>query len=45
MEYAYLKAGKYVPLPSKDHNETVKVGKEEMSFRDFLKSRGLSRVF
>lgn len=44
-EYAYLKAGKFVALPTKDHEEKVKIGEDEISFREFLKSKGLSRIF
>ncbi len=44
-EATYVKAGKLVSIPGKSHDENVKVGGLEMPFKDFLRSRGLSRVF
>ncbi len=44
-EATYVKAGKMVSIPGRSHDENVKVGGLEMPFRDFLRSRGLSRVF
>ena len=44
-EATYVKAGKMVAIPGRSHEENVKVGQVEMPFKDFLRSRGLSRVF
>jgi hypothetical protein len=44
-EATYVKAGKMVAIPDRNHDETIKVGGIEMSFKDFLRSRGISRVF
>jgi hypothetical protein len=44
-EATYVKAGKLVAIPDKSHDENIKVGGIEMSFKDFLRSRGLSRAF
>jgi len=44
-EATYVKAGKMVSIPDSNHDEIIKVGKMEMSFKDFLRSRGLSRAF
>jgi hypothetical protein len=44
-EATYIKAGKLVSIPDSNHDETVKVGGVEMSFKDLLRSRGICRVF
>jgi hypothetical protein len=44
-EATYVKAGKMVSIPDKNHDENVKVNGIEMSFKDLLKSRGLCRAF
>ncbi|MBM3303593.1 MAG: hypothetical protein FJY76_00720 [Candidatus Aenigmarchaeota archaeon] len=44
-EATYVKAGRLVSIPGRSHEENVKVGQVEMPFKDFLRSRGLSRVF
>lgn len=44
-EATYIKAGKLISIPDKNHDEMVNIGGVEMSFREFLRSRGLSRAF
>ncbi len=44
-EATYVKAGKLVSMPNTVHDESIMVGGIETSFREFLKSRGMSRAF
>lgn len=44
-EATYIKAGKLVPIADNHSDENVKVGGIEVSWREFLRSRGLSRAF